>query len=71
MWPKLANEIREFRTGYILLQARRVNVMLFANVNGLPDNLTNAMDPKSHPALPGYQQTVLSVNPGYLRIIFT
>ncbi|XP_059153542.1 bromodomain-containing protein 3-like isoform X2 [Physella acuta] len=38
--------------------------MLFANVNGLPENLTNAMDPKSHPALPGYQQTVLSVNPG-------
>uniref|UniRef100_A0A2C9KCG6 Bromodomain-containing protein 2 n=1 Tax=Biomphalaria glabrata TaxID=6526 RepID=A0A2C9KCG6_BIOGL len=38
--------------------------MLFANVNGSSDYLTNAMDPKSHPALPGYQQTVQSVNSG-------
>ncbi|KAK3705141.1 hypothetical protein RRG08_005530 [Elysia crispata] len=34
------------------------------DVNDSCDNLTNAMDPKSHPALPGYQQNVSSVNSG-------
>jgi hypothetical protein len=44
--------------------------MIEAKVNAYRNNLTKAMDPKSHPALPGYQQTVQSLNKGYFVIIF-
>ena len=44
--------------------------MLLTDANGVLENLAKTMDPKSHPALQGYQQNVPNVNAGYYVVIF-
>lgn len=44
--------------------------MLLTKANGVLENLTKVMDPKSHPALHGYQQNAPNVNAGYFDNIY-
>lgn len=48
----------------------RKSGMLLTDANGVLENLAKTMDPKSHPALQGYQQNVPNVNAGYYVVIF-
>lgn len=45
--------------------------MLLTEANGVSENLAKTMDPKSHPALQGYQQNAPNVIAGYLHCIFS